>query len=164
MSRDLVEESWTSRAVRGNKFLWLSIIVLLLFQILYSFLSIGWGLIADIDIESERLRSIGGQRFTVWSLARLVGKCMTIPAMRVCCNNYCRSAHISRPNIVLHCSWLPVCWEWTLASAQHQRKWSYQLNQRFCKWLRHQPQESELSRGLERTFVTANRQVIIIFS
>jgi len=46
------------------------------FQILYSFLSIGWGLIADIDIESERLRSIGGQRFTVWSLARLVGECL----------------------------------------------------------------------------------------
>jgi sphingosine kinase len=55
-------------------------IVFLLFQILYSFLSIGWGLIADIDIESERLRSIGGQRFTVWSLARLVGKSMKIPA------------------------------------------------------------------------------------
>jgi len=50
-----------------------------IFQILYSFLSIGWGLIADIDIESERLRSIGGQRFTIWSLARLVGKCMKIP-------------------------------------------------------------------------------------
>ncbi|CAB3370910.1 Hypothetical predicted protein [Cloeon dipterum] len=42
-------------------------------KILYSFLSIGWGLISDIDIESERLRSIGGQRFTIWSLARLVG-------------------------------------------------------------------------------------------
>ncbi|XP_059471901.1 sphingosine kinase 2-like isoform X2 [Neocloeon triangulifer] len=41
--------------------------------ITYSFLSIGWGLISDIDIESERLRAIGGQRFTVWSLARLVG-------------------------------------------------------------------------------------------
>ncbi|CAB0032998.1 unnamed protein product, partial [Trichogramma brassicae] len=42
-------------------------------QVLYSFLSVGWGLLADIDIESERLRAIGGQRFTVWSFARLIG-------------------------------------------------------------------------------------------
>ncbi|KAK0082605.1 hypothetical protein PV325_010108 [Microctonus aethiopoides] len=42
-------------------------------QIFYSSLSVGWGFIADIDIESERLRAIGGQRFTIWSLARLIG-------------------------------------------------------------------------------------------
>lgn len=42
-------------------------------QILFSFLSVGWGLLADIDIESERLRAIGGQRFTIWSVARLIG-------------------------------------------------------------------------------------------
>ncbi|CAG9761614.1 unnamed protein product [Ceutorhynchus assimilis] len=42
-------------------------------QIVYSFLSIGWGLLSDIDIESERLRVLGGTRFTVWSLARLIG-------------------------------------------------------------------------------------------
>lgn len=41
-------------------------------QIMFSFLSCGWGLLSDIDIESERLRAIGGQRFTVWSLARLL--------------------------------------------------------------------------------------------
>lgn len=40
---------------------------------MFSFLSVGWGLLSDIDIESERLRAIGGQRFTVWSLARLIG-------------------------------------------------------------------------------------------
>lgn len=40
--------------------------------VLYSFLSIGWGLIADIDIESERLRSIGAQRFTLWAIKRLI--------------------------------------------------------------------------------------------
>lgn len=38
---------------------------------MYSFLSVGWGLLADIDIESERLRAIGAQRFTIWSLLRL---------------------------------------------------------------------------------------------
>lgn len=42
-------------------------------QILFSFLSVGWGLISDIDIESERLRMLGGQRFTIWSVARLIG-------------------------------------------------------------------------------------------
>lgn len=53
---------------------------------MYSFLSIGWGLISDIDIESERFRAIGGQRFTVWSVARLLdlrtykGKIWYLPA------------------------------------------------------------------------------------
>ncbi|GLH14474.1 Sphingosine kinase 2 [Gryllus bimaculatus] len=42
-------------------------------QILFSFLSVGWGFLSDIDIESERLRAIGGQRFTIWSVARLIG-------------------------------------------------------------------------------------------
>lgn len=42
-------------------------------QIMFSFLSVGWGLISDIDIESEKLRMLGGQRFTIWSLARLIG-------------------------------------------------------------------------------------------
>lgn len=41
-------------------------------QIVFSFLSVGWGLISDIDIESERLRMIGYQRFTIWSLHRLI--------------------------------------------------------------------------------------------
>ncbi|EDV99534.1 sphingosine kinase 2 isoform X2 [Drosophila grimshawi] len=54
--------------------------------VMYSFLSIGWGLIADIDIESERLRSIGAQRFTLWAIRRLItlrcypGKLYYLPA------------------------------------------------------------------------------------
>lgn len=39
---------------------------------MFSCLSIGWGLISDIDIESERLRSIGYQRFAIWSVHRLI--------------------------------------------------------------------------------------------
>uniref|UniRef100_T1JKM2 DAGKc domain-containing protein n=1 Tax=Strigamia maritima TaxID=126957 RepID=T1JKM2_STRMM len=39
----------------------------------YSFLSIGWGLLADIDIESEKMRSIGELRFALWSLAKIIG-------------------------------------------------------------------------------------------
>ncbi|XP_018336796.1 sphingosine kinase 2 isoform X2 [Agrilus planipennis] len=42
-------------------------------KIMFSFLSAGWGLLSDIDIESESLRMLGGQRFTLWSLARLIG-------------------------------------------------------------------------------------------
>ncbi|KAG5870516.1 hypothetical protein JTB14_006772 [Gonioctena quinquepunctata] len=42
-------------------------------QIMFSFLSVGWGLLSDIDIESERLRMLGGQRFVIWSIARLIG-------------------------------------------------------------------------------------------
>lgn len=42
-------------------------------QIVFSFLSVGWGLLSDIDIESERLRVLGGTRFTIWSVARLIG-------------------------------------------------------------------------------------------
>ena len=39
-------------------------------QIYYAFLSFGWGLMSDIDIESERLRFLGEARFTIWSLYR----------------------------------------------------------------------------------------------
>ncbi|GFS28880.1 sphingosine kinase 2 [Trichonephila inaurata madagascariensis] len=39
----------------------------------YSFLSIGWGLMADIDIESERLRALGEARFAVWAVVRAIG-------------------------------------------------------------------------------------------
>lgn len=42
-------------------------------QIMFSFLSVGWGLLSDVDIESESLRVLGGQRFTVWCVARLIG-------------------------------------------------------------------------------------------
>ena len=39
---------------------------------MYSLLSIGWGLIADVDIESEKIRKLGSKRFTIWSLIRLM--------------------------------------------------------------------------------------------
>lgn len=38
---------------------------------LYSFLTVGWGIMADIDIESERLRAIGEIRFTLWAFWRV---------------------------------------------------------------------------------------------
>ncbi|XP_075162996.1 sphingosine kinase 2-like [Haematobia irritans] len=50
------------------------ILIMLIFKmpIIYSFLSVGWGLISDIDIESERLRPLGYRRFTIWTLHRLI--------------------------------------------------------------------------------------------
>lgn len=39
----------------------------------WAFLSIGWGLLSDIDIESESLRILGGHRFSVWAVVRALG-------------------------------------------------------------------------------------------
>jgi len=38
---------------------------------IYSFLSSGWGLLSDIDVESEVIRGFGEARFTLWSFFRL---------------------------------------------------------------------------------------------
>ena len=40
----------------------------------YAFLSFGWGIIADIDIESEKFRKLGENRFTVGALQRILGE------------------------------------------------------------------------------------------
>lgn len=56
---------------------------------MFSFLSVAWGLLADVDIESERLRMLGGQRFTIWSVHRLIslrtyrGRISYLPASHV---------------------------------------------------------------------------------
>ena len=42
-------------------------------QRLYSFLSVGWGLISDVDIESERYRSMGNARFTLMAIVKIAG-------------------------------------------------------------------------------------------
>ncbi|KAL5292176.1 SPHK1 family protein [Megaselia abdita] len=75
-------------------------------QIMFSFLSIGWGLISDIDIESERLRYMGHQRFSLWSLRRLIGlrtyhgKISYIPASTELLN--ATSAELPPPNRIKH--------------------------------------------------------------
>lgn len=38
----------------------------------YSFLSVTWGIIADVDIESESYRSLGNMRFTIGAIARIL--------------------------------------------------------------------------------------------
>ena len=44
---------------------------------LYSFLSIGWGLISDVDIESEKYRSMGNARFTLMAILKIASSCVT---------------------------------------------------------------------------------------
>lgn len=39
---------------------------------IYSFLSVNWGILADIDIESEKIRFLGGYRFETWALWRIL--------------------------------------------------------------------------------------------
>jgi len=41
----------------------------------FSFLSVSWGLLADIDYESEKYRAIGEARFTLQAIKRILGKC-----------------------------------------------------------------------------------------
>ena len=35
------------------------------------FLSFGWGLITDVDIDSEALRGLGSLRFTIYALLKV---------------------------------------------------------------------------------------------
>ncbi len=55
-------------------------------QIFYSFLSLGWGIISDVDIESEKLRFLGSLRTDIYALMRIAtlrhypGKFAYLPA------------------------------------------------------------------------------------
>lgn len=40
----------------------------------HSFLSVTWGMVADIDIESERFRNLGNARFTLEAISRIISK------------------------------------------------------------------------------------------
>ena len=42
----------------------------------FSFLSVTWGLLADIDYESEKYRAIGEARFTLQAIRRIMSKFM----------------------------------------------------------------------------------------
>ena len=41
---------------------------------IFSFLSVAWGLVADVDIESEKYRSLGPVRFTMGAVVRIISK------------------------------------------------------------------------------------------
>lgn len=59
---------------------------------LFSFLSLAWGFVADVDIESEKYRHVGAARFTVGTLVRLAslrvykGKLAYLPVTENCNN------------------------------------------------------------------------------
>ncbi|KAL7890879.1 hypothetical protein AOLI_G00003550 [Acnodon oligacanthus] len=61
-------------------------------QRLFSFLSLAWGFVADVDSESEKYRHVGAARFTVGTLVRLMslrvyqGKLSYLPAEQ--CGSY----------------------------------------------------------------------------
>ncbi|KAM9857386.1 sphingosine kinase 1-like [Aulostomus maculatus] len=65
---------------------------------LFSFLSLAWGFVADVDIESEKYRHVGAARFTVGTLVRLAslrvykGRLAYLPATQ------------DYNNMTLHCS------------------------------------------------------------
>ena len=41
---------------------------------IYSFLAVAWGIIADVDIESEKYRSLGNSRFALGAFVRIIGE------------------------------------------------------------------------------------------
>ncbi|XP_074519572.1 sphingosine kinase 1-like [Halichoeres trimaculatus] len=84
---------------------------------LFSFLSLAWGFVADVDIESEKYRHVGAARFTVGTLVRLAslrvyrGQLSYLPApedynnqealknnMTLHCNNQTRSLGLCHPS------------------------------------------------------------------
>ncbi|KAM3622922.1 uncharacterized protein V6R79_004909 [Siganus canaliculatus] len=73
---------------------------------LFSFLSIAWGFVADVDIESEKYRHVGAARFTVGTLVRLAslrvyrGKLAYLPARE---DGGGGGGERSRRHVTLHC-------------------------------------------------------------
>ena len=43
-------------------------------MLLHSFLNVEWAIVADVDLESERYRRLGGLRFLVGALIRILSK------------------------------------------------------------------------------------------
>lgn len=72
---------------------------------LFSFLSVAWGFVADVDVESEKYRHVGAARFTVGTLVRLAslrvykGKLAYLPATE----DYSSKEGL-RNNMTLHCN------------------------------------------------------------
>lgn len=46
---------------------------------LYSFLAVAWGMISDVDIESEKFRSMGESRFTLMAAVKILGRSANSP-------------------------------------------------------------------------------------
>ena len=46
-------------------------------EIVHSFLTVEWAFIADVDLESEKYRYLGGMRFTVGAILRILSEQLT---------------------------------------------------------------------------------------
>lgn len=72
---------------------------------MFSFLSLAWGFVADVDIESEKYRHAGAARFTMGTLVRLAslriykGKLAYLP-----CTKDCNSERKVKKDPTLHCN------------------------------------------------------------
>ncbi|XP_029006530.1 sphingosine kinase 1 [Betta splendens] len=70
---------------------------------LFSFLSLAWGFVADVDIESEKYRHIGAVRFTIGTLVRLAslrvyrGRLSYLPAGEGCARGAVKLRHNPPP-------------------------------------------------------------------
>lgn len=71
---------------------------------IFSFLSVAWGFVADVDVESEKYRHVGAVRFTFGTLVRLAslrvykGRLAYLPA-----TEDHSSVEDSRNNMTVHC-------------------------------------------------------------
>ncbi|XP_073681357.1 sphingosine kinase 1 [Garra rufa] len=93
---------------------------------IFSFLSLAWGFVADVDIESEQYRQIGALRFFVSTLVRIAslriyqGKLAFLPAENDCeSDTACFSTTDSQlPDHLLVPLEQPVPQDWTLVEEQ----------------------------------------------
>ena len=91
-------------------------------SVYHSFLSIGYGLIADMDIESERLRCLGGLRFALWAIIRTIGEfdpvhCFTCLNIVTFIFSILFLPHVTRHALTLCCYFSAIC---LLSSSQVQ--------------------------------------------
>ncbi|KAB7505829.1 Sphingosine kinase 2 [Armadillidium nasatum] len=74
---------------------------------LISFLSIGLGILADIDIDSEKLRAIGETRFTLYGIAKILRNFISIYATNM---PYINSSNLFSPKSKLDDGVLWLCY------------------------------------------------------
>lgn len=86
----------------------------------FSFLSVGWGLMADIDIESERLRFLGEPRFAIWSIYRSIFKRKYRGTLSYLPKNNSES-HIPRLEEPIPDSWVTITDDFCLVYAGYQK-------------------------------------------
>lgn len=101
----------------------------------YAFLSVTWGMVSDVDIESEKYRFLGETRFLIGTIARIIGlrkyrgRLSYLPADHISSgeNNL---AYNSSPGEVGRSSTVE---ENVISFSQHQEHFQSSVNGMFCK-------------------------------